>query len=144
MTGDDEPRDLIAVAQALTSSMDGLAEQVGALNAQVEAQESYGRRNRRMIWWLVVSLLFDVVLTAVIATVAVQANRTSDRATQIHSQQVSTCLAGNEARAKNVQLWEFVFKLTSTTEQTPEQKARVVKFRAYLYDTFAPRDCSKI
>lgn len=144
MIGDDEPRDLVAVAQALASSMDGLAEQVGTLNAQVEAQESYGRRNRRMIWWLVVSLLFDVVLTAVIATVAVQANRASDQAAQVKSQQVSTCLASNEARANNKKLWDYVLAATPTKPRTEEQNEQVRDFRAFVDKTFAPRDCSKI
>jgi hypothetical protein len=144
MTGDDEPRDLIAVAQALTSSMDGLAEQVGTLNAQVEAQESYGRRNRRMIWGLVVSLLLDAVLTVVIATVAVQANHASDRATQVRNQQISTCLSTNEARALNIRLWEYVLTIPPSQQRTEEQVKRIADFKVFLRKTFAPRDCSKI
>lgn len=144
MTGDDKSRDLVAVAQALTTSMDGLAEQVGTLNTQVEAQESYGRRNRRMIWWLVVSLLLDVVLTAVIVTVAVQANQASDQAAEVHAQQVATCLAGNEARVNNEKLWGYVLAVPPSKPRTAEQLKQIDDFKAFVQRTFAPRDCSKI
>lgn len=87
---------------------------------------------------LVASVTGNIVYTRSVESEADQ------KARRAHQQQVATCLSSNEARAKNIQLWEFVFKLTATPEQTPEQKARVAKFRAYLYDTFAPRDCSKI
>jgi hypothetical protein len=144
MIGDDASGDLVAVAQALTASMDGLAQQVGVLNAQVDAQESYGRRNRRMIWGLVVSLLLDAILTVVIVTVKVQANRASDQTAQVRTQQITTCVSTNEARALNVQLWEYVLTIPPSQQLTEEQKKRISDFRVFLRRTFAPRDCSKI
>jgi hypothetical protein len=144
MIGDDASGDLVAVAQALTASMDGLAQQVGVLNAQVDAQESYGHRNRRMIWGLVAALFLIAVLTVAVAMVAVQADHASGKATQVRTQQISACVSSNEVRANNKRLWDYLFSLPPTKPRTTEQDTQIQNFRAFVNKTFAPRDCSKI
>ena len=136
--------DLIAVAQAMTASMDGLARQVGGLNTQVDAQESYGRRNRRMIWGLVISIALDAALTVALVGVAVATNDAANKATQVHNQQVTTCLSSNEARAKNVQLWDHVLSIPPTVPRSAAQAKQAEDFKIYVHQVFAPRDCSKI
>ena len=59
------------------------------------------------------------------------------------------CQAGNEARAQQVQLWQFVVHISRTPpHQTPAQaaqRARTVRaFEAYLHRVLAPRDCHAI
>lgn len=137
MTDDALPNDPVATAQALTSSLD-------ALSGELEAANRFGRRNRRMIWWLAVSLLLDVVLTVVVAVVAVEVNHASDKAAQVHSQQVATCLSTNEGRKLNVQLWDYVLSIPPSRPRTEEQDKRIADFRVFLHKTFAPRDCSRI
>lgn len=136
--------DLIAVAQAMTASMDGLAEQVGTLNSRVEAQGTYGRRNRRMIWGIVVSLLVDAVFTIPIAWAVIHASSADDKASRNRQTLVTTCVASNESRADVRELWGKLFKLSPSAPQTDEQKKRLADFRGYIDKTYAPRDCSKI
>ena len=131
------------LAVALDTLRDELAESNAQANARLDAQTAYGRRNRSMIWGLVASLVFHVVLTAVLIVVAVKTNEANDKATRTHDQQVSTCLSTNAARANNRELWAELFKLTPPP-QTDVQKERLDKFKAIVEKTFAPRDCSKI
>ena len=79
---------------------------------------------------------------------------TAVRAALVASQRAETssmqlCQAGNEARAQQIQLWQFVVHISKTPpHQTPAQaaqRARTVRaFEAYLHRVLAPRDCHAI
>jgi hypothetical protein len=133
-----------ALANALDTLRDELAESNAQANARLDAQTTYGRRNRRMIWVLVGSVVFELLLTVVIAFVAVQAGNASDKATRAHDQQVATCQTTNEARANNKKLWDYLLDLPPATPRTSVQDEQLDSFRAYVGRTFAPRDCTKI
>lgn len=58
------------------------------------------------------------------------------------------CLAGNEARAQQVTLWDHVITITlPPPRETPAQRrhrlAAERAFEAYVHRVFAPRDCSR-
>lgn len=135
--GTDPSAESIAVAQAMTASMNGLSNRIGELTA-------YGRRNRRLISWTIAGVLLDVVLTVGLVLSYSKANHADDRATRNHDQLVSTCAASNESRADVRELWGKLFKLSPSAPQTEEQKKRLADFRAYIDKTYAPRDCSHI
>lgn len=136
--------DPIVAAQKLTSALGELSDRLQVVAARQDEQGQYGRRNRHLIRWLVVSLALDVILTAAISVVAVKTNEANAKANETHNQQVATCLLSNEARAKNRQLWDYILKIPPTQPQTEQQKVRVAEFRDFMNGTFAPRDCSKI
>jgi hypothetical protein len=55
-----------------------------------------------------------------------------------------TCQAGNDTRAAQVSVWNYVLDLSAASApQTPQQKARAEQFRTYVAKTFAARDCEK-
>jgi hypothetical protein len=136
--------DPIAAAQALTASLDTMAEQLKALAARQDEQIRYGRRNRHLIWGLVVSLVLDLALTIAVVGVGVATNQANSKANEAHSQQIATCRSGNEARAVNIQLWDYIFSVKPVTPRTAAQEGQIAEFKKYVHRAFAPRDCSKI
>lgn len=50
------------------------------------------------------------------------------------------CQAGNEARAQQTGLWNYIIHL-SAPPRTPVQRARVAQFERHLHQVFAPRNC---
>ena len=62
---------------------------------------------------------------------------------------VQLCQSGNEARAEQRQLWNYIIAISQPPpHQTPAEKAdharRLLLFEAKLNKTFAPRDCTHI
>lgn len=134
----------IRAAERLEQSVDGLREEIGTLR-------DLGQRNRRLIWGLAVSLILDVLLSVAVAVVAVKSTDAADRATEATSlanrnrqTQVATCLASNDTRAANIQLWNYVLDLAAkgNPNPTPQQTERIKQFKTYLAEVFAPRDCN--
>lgn len=142
--GSTPDAEAISTAQALTVSLNSLADKVSDLNvqvaeqnAQVAEQKRYGRWNRLMIWSL-------AALTVVVAVVAVRAQQAHDSAAQVHASQISICQSTNTARSQNLQLWEYVLSLPPDRPLTEQQQKIRNEFRAYIQKVFAPRNCSKI
>lgn len=134
--GRDPQAEALAKADALTKALNGFT-------ARLEQLTQYGRRNRRMIWGLVVSFVLDLALTIPIAWAVVHANDANDLAKANHVSQVQTCVASNDSRRDVRELWGKLFAL-SPAPKTDEQRKRLGEFRAYIDKTYAPRDCSKI
>lgn len=135
--------DPIAAANQLTSALDAMSGRLEAVSAAQDEQILYGRRNRHLIWGLVVSLLLDAVLTVAIVSVTVKTNEASNRATETHNRLVATCISSNEARRLNTQLWEYIFTLKPSTPRTVAQQKQIVDLQDYVHRAFAPRDCAK-
>ena len=135
--------DLLQAAVNLQDSM-------GALGNDIQDLRDYGKHNRHMIIVLAVSLGFSVLLSAFLVVVAVQANHASAKAAAATSEarinrqaQVTSCLAGNQARQVSAQLWTYVLdRIAANPDSTPESKRQVTQFRAYVKRAYALRDCS--
>ena len=121
-----------------------LQESMEDLRTDLQAVRSYGERNRRFIWGLIVSIALDVALSIVVAVVAIAVSNTNDVAAQNRDAQIASCNAGNETRAVSRQLWNYVLDLSSQGNLTPEKRAQIDKFRAYMEAAYAPRDCSTL
>lgn len=142
MTPDEQDEALVA-ASRLEESMD-------ELSSQVQALHSYGHRNRSMIRWLAVSLLLDLVLSAVLGVVALQANSASDRATEATSTAAQNqqnakigCEAANQGRTAQIQLWGYVLDASMQNPKlTAAQRAQLEGLRTYVGQVFAQRDCT--
>lgn len=113
-----------------------LGREVGRLSRQ-------GRRLRLILLITVASLLLDLVLSIAVWRVAIEARSASRRATTL-------CEASNDARALQVQLWDYVLSVSTrnppAVPRTPDEQRRadeqIAQFRTYLHTVFAPRDCS--
>ena len=132
----------LAAADRLNDSMQELRDDMTSLR-------TYGHRNRAMIWGVVVSLVLSVAVLVAVAIVAVQANNASSVANQNRQAAVTTCNAGNQARALSVQLWNYVLAASeqSAKEQgryTPQLEKQIADFRGYIANAYSPRDCTQV
>lgn len=102
-----------------------------------------GDRNRRNIRLLALSVMFDVLLSIGLGAFAYQVHQLSaNTAATTSEQQMSTCNAGNQARALNAELWNYILSQPSGP-QTADQSATVTSFKAFIANIFTPRDCTK-
>ena len=147
----DLPPPLAEQANALIAAVGRLSDAVGNLDERLaihdqrleEQSEDIGeekqanlenadliRRNQRLIRILAATILFDLVLTVVVAVAFNQA----------HEAIRAACHSANDSRTKQVQLWEHVLEVSPSA--TPEAKARQDDFLIYVHNTFKQRDCS--
>ena len=152
MSHSTEP--VITSARDLTDALNGLTGRLEEVRADSEDRDQqlaerdaqlsrYGQRNRHLIWVTIVSLALDVLLTAALAVVAVQANHASGAASAVAQSDRNLCLSGNVARAQQVSLWNYVLTISQQPASSAE-RARVAEFRTHLHKLFAPRDCAHI
>jgi hypothetical protein len=142
-TGPERRRDLSTQADELSAN-------VNTLNASVVELTRYGRRNRFLIRWNIAGLALQLILLIAVALIAIQSSNASEDAKEATSASAqnrqnarATCESGNEARALQVQLWNYVLDLSSNRpNMTVGQRQQIAQFRLYLARTFAPRDCS--
>lgn len=129
----------IAAADRLQQSMEGLREDIGGLT-------TYGRRNRHLIRWLAVSLIVEALLIVAVAVLAVQASNATSAAARNEQTQQATCRAGNDSRAANHNLWNYVLELSAAANPhpTPAQQDAAAKFRVFIDEVFQPRDCAHL
>lgn len=139
----------IKAAGDLAAALQGIGASIGRL-------DSYGKRNRHLIWSLGVSLVLDVLLTVVVAVFAVQAHDATTSATAakataaaVHQSNVSACQAGNDARTQQAKLWEFVESLIrppahANPQKLREDKAVIAALELHVRETFQPRNCTRI
>ena len=134
--------DPVATAQGLTKAL-------GVMAAEVKELRTYGRRNRKFIWF---DIILTVVLTAVsvVAVYAVQSASTANStADQNRVSAIAACVQTNIARAQNEQLWDYLIGISAPRPgESAAQKARAEKalaeIRAKVATTFAPRDCKAL
>jgi hypothetical protein len=157
MSHGSEP--VITSARDLTDALNRLAGRLEEVKADSEDRDkqlakrdaqlaTYSRRNRHLIWITIVSLALDILLTAALTVVAIQAHNASGAAASartatsaVAQSDRSLCLSGNAARAQQVSLWNYIL---SQPPATPAERERVVKFKAHLQKLFAPRDCAHV
>lgn len=95
------------------------------------------RRAKRRQLILAISIALDLILTAGFFVVYKQANTN-------HQIIVNDCYSRNESRANNKQLWDYLFALPPEKPPTATEQAQIDKFRDFVNETFAPKDCTKI
>jgi hypothetical protein len=152
---------VVTSARDLTNALNRLAGRLEEVKAGSEDRDEqlaerdaqlarYGRRNRHLILITIVSLVLDLLLTAAVTVVAVQAHGASSAASgartaasAVAQSNRNLCLSGNASRAQQVELWDYILSL-SQPPATPAGRAQIAKFEAHLKAIFAPRDCAHV
>lgn len=119
---------------------DALDERIAGTDTIVHLERT-ARRSRRLIQLLGISIALDVALSIGLGVVAFQANALAQRASSIQTQAHQTCVAGNEGRAGQIQLWDYLLSQPPATPRSPAQQAEADRFRTYVHSLFAPRSC---
>lgn len=102
------------------------------------------KRNRRLINWVIVSIVFDVMLTMVVVFSVAKTNQNSIRLEQTHNILVSNCEIGNDFRNTEKSLWNYILSLPPDNEPTADQQKKIDAFKVYLDKAFAQRDCKNL
>lgn len=140
----------VEIAQRLTEALgetrdalDRQSVELSKMKAELTAERERGRRTRKVVIGVVISLVLDLLLTVPVAWAVVRADSADELSKANRVNQRATCVAGNESRRDVRELWNKVFSLSSTSP-SPEQARRVAEFKAFVEQTYADRDCSKI
>jgi hypothetical protein len=137
----------LRLAEALGENLAEIARRLGEYSA-------FGRRSRRVIIGLAVSFALDVILTVVLAVVALQTHGTasvnSQQGRELHASQLTACANGNVFRDNQTTIWrDFVAIITKAeTGQSAAQVAKSQKlaaqFLAYVTTVNHPVDCAAL
>lgn len=127
-------------------------EQNRALNEQVAASPlptigEIGRDFQRLRTAVRNTRILGVVVVLLVAFsiyLGVTANAAAAKAARAQNGLQVTCISGNQARATERNLWNYLFSIPATSPETPAQQAQVAQFKTFLNLTLAPRDCTKI
>lgn len=114
-----------------------LEEQIGIL---AEA----GKKTRRLVLYLAVSVGVNVALTILLGAFFYNQNVIQDDLIRNKNNIVASCNSGNEFRKSNLKLWEYILAIPPASDQTAEQKQKVDEFEDFVNQTFKLRDCSKL
>ena len=78
-----------------------------------------------------------------VARAQAEAAAAKAQAASARAQQAALCRSGNEFRASQVSLWEFVIRLSGPAT-SPHARAVRAEFVHHLHAIFAPRDCATL
>jgi hypothetical protein len=127
--------------------IEGATDALGAVREELSRLNAYGRRNRRLIIALAVSLCLDVLLTVavIVGGVALAGNKATIG--EIHQTQVNACQTGNRLRDEQRRLWEHVVAISKpprgalTPAQARERERTTSAFLAYVRRVLPDLDC---
>jgi hypothetical protein len=141
----------------LLDAAESLEAQIPGLQADIKALREANVRNRHSILALGIggALLLCVVVGLIVALVRVDqaaddANEAAAKATTVQTYQSDACSAGNEQRSAQRELWKYIIDSEIATaersgEEVPQEELDQVKdLLAYINESFADRDCSRV
>lgn len=138
--GSPPPADPLARMEELGRALNEVAANLATEREAWQKVAAEGRKTRHLTIGLAVSIVFDVVLTVVIAILTVNA---LDQGSTLHASQLASCSISNTTRVEQQQLWVYLFQL-SGPPKTAQAKAQEQKFLAYVDKTFAPVNCAQV
>lgn len=118
-------------------SASALAERFDAMTKQIKRVADRDRRTRRLAIGLAISVFFDFTLSGGFIYNQIQ----------VHSEQVGQCQAGNDARAKDKQLWDFIIgalEVSSGKPLTSAQKRFYAELNAKVNAKDPQKNCAGI
>lgn len=142
MTDGTPDREALDTAQDLTAAL-------GKMAAEVKRLRTYGRHNRKFIF-------FDIALTVLLTVfgyLSVHAVNQASGARQIaaaeHANLVAACRAGNQTRAEQVTLWTHLAQVSTpppraTKAQRAKDRQKIAALLRYIHKTFAAKDCAAV
>lgn len=110
----------------------------------VETLIKDAKRGRRRFVLLAITVVFDVLLTFGFGYITIRTHNLASQAESNSAAIVRSCEVGNESRANNKKLWEYILGLPPTSAPSVERDQRIAEFKAFVDKTFAQRDCSNL
>lgn len=128
---------------------DDLLARAGELNEKLEevpfdrVLKQYNRQ-RSLLQALLALVVALVVVVAVLVVVTVRVYRNSHDIATTHDIVVANCVAGNEFRAGERELWGFIFDAPPATPRSVQQQKQFDDLKEIVDRIFAQRDCSEL
>jgi hypothetical protein len=134
--------------KSLIARSDALDERIESspidINKSIDALITASARNRRLINWVIVSIIFETVLAVAVIFTVIRTTTNGIRLDQTQNTLVSVCLSENKSNATQLTFWNYIITLSERQPQTPEGQQRIDAFNAKLNETFAARNCDKL
>jgi hypothetical protein len=125
-----------ALSEPELARLEAISDTLDRVSTRIETVAGRERTTRHMTWWLAGSFALDIVLTIVVTILTISA---IGQSSSLHQSQLAACAIGNQTRTEQLQLWEFLFKLTGGAKTPQEQK--LLKF---VQHTFTPVNCAQV
>lgn len=132
---------------AMTDEKPDVVERSRKLDEQIASTDVTGwlvrtsRRSQLLIQVLGVLVAIVFLLVIAVGIIGVQAIQLARQANSLERQAYTTCVAGNDSRAGQLELWTYVLMLVPSGG-TPLEVQRLAEFRAFIGRLFAPRKCT--
>jgi len=129
------PEDPLDAAARLTETFDAMTAQMARLSRR-------GRRDRRLIAGLIVSIALDLLITGGLGWNTVRQDDTQNAS---HDAQVSACQQANVNRAQDIAVWDrFLAGLAdiAPATRTPKVAAEMAVIERLIRVKDTPRDCT--
>lgn len=139
-----ERQALLEAAERLEAATRELGEKFEAVDVFAHDTAKAHNRTRDLTYIVTAAVLIELVLIVVLAFALNRVDDANDRSVRNTEYAVDNCLLANDTRAKQRELWATVLKLSDDPDDTAQDRAEAETFRAYVNDTFADRDCSKV
>lgn len=105
---------------------------------------AYGRRSRRLIRWVIALAIFEVIIIIALGAAFFQLQMNQEDIKKNTTSILASCESGNNFRASQITLWDYILAIPPQTPPSPEQDKRIADFKDFVHKTFSPRDCSVI
>jgi hypothetical protein len=128
VTGGEDPA--VTAAAELTGTFKAMTAQMARLSRR-------GKRDRRLIIGLVVSITLDLLVTAGLGWNTVRQN---DIQASSHASDIRQCQIANATRIQDIAIWNRLLRLPAGA--TAAQKALVADLERLVKAKDAPRDCN--
>jgi hypothetical protein len=134
MTAEQEP-DPVAAAAALTGEF-------AETNRQLARLQRSGKRDRRIVRTLAISLAADVLITLGLGYDTARVNSTQD---QSRASLVAACRLANVNRAQDIAVWNTFFTLAAPpATRTAKTRKLIAAIDAKVRIKDSPRDCVRL
>lgn len=112
-----------------------IGEVLSRWNEVLHAVSNSVTNNQKVIKILVISFVFDILFTLLIAFGAITLHDTT------HQYIIDTCHSTNAFKTADKKIWEYVLSVDSANNQNPNTKKELINFEKYLDTVMAPKTC---
>lgn len=128
---------------ARSDALDRKLSQVG-IPATLDGLRRFVGRQQTIVRVLAISLVVDAFIGVAVLVLAIRANQAAQNANRAENAVYVSCVSGNQARATERTLWDYVLSIPPQQPQTQAQKDQITQFKAFLDTNLAQRDCSAL
>jgi hypothetical protein len=134
--------EIVSASAALRAEVQELSGKVEDLVTSTDELTKNDARNRHGIVALAAAGIVMLAVVAAVVVALIRVDRAADKAQSVQDYQRSTCETGNETRAQQAKLWDFI--LAAATPESAKEKAQVAELDRLVARTFAQRDCAAL